>query len=257
VKLRALVVEDEWAARNYLVELLQASGAAEVIGAVATIDGARQALEAAPGAAGIDVAFVDVELAGSRRDAEGLELVRAHARRPGAPLFVLATAFREHAIEAFDLGVVDYLLKPFSEERVERCLERLRARRSASEAAPAGSPRLVARRKRALVFLRLDEVWAFEAAERLAYVHTTRGRFEVDLSLAAIEASIGRGLLRVHRSWLVNAEHVQELEGAGSETELRVGSADAAAALRVPVARERAQAVREALVGNATGLRPR
>jgi two-component system, LytTR family, response regulator LytT len=255
VKLRALVVEDEWAARNYLVELLQASGAAEVIGAVATVDGARQALEAAPGAGGIDVAFVDVQLAGSARDEEGLELVRAHAGGPGAPLFVLATAFREHALEAFDLGVVDYLLKPFTEERVERCLERVRSRRTAAEPTVPSSPRLVARRKRALVFLRLDEVWAFESAERLAYVHTTRGRFEVDLSLAAVEASIGRGLLRVHRSWLVNADHVQELEGTGSETELLVGTA--ADAMRIPVARDRAQAVREALLGNTTGLRPR
>src|SRR5262249_43367676 len=155
--------------------------------------------------------------------------------------------------------VLDYLLKPFTEERVGRCLERVRARRPASDAsAGQPSPRLVARRKRALVFLRLDEVWAFEAAERLAYVHTTRGRLEVDLSLTAIEASVGRGLLRVHRSWLVNAEHVRELEGTGSETEILVGSsADGPGALRVPVARERAQAVREALLGNTTGLRSR
>ena len=85
----------------------------------------------------------------------------------------------------------------------------------------AGAPsRIVARRKRALVFVRLEEVWAFEAAERLAYVHTARGRFDVDLSLAAVEASFGRTLLRVHRKWLVNTEYVYELEGAGSETEL-------------------------------------
>jgi DNA-binding LytR/AlgR family response regulator len=247
VKLRALVLEDEWVARNYLVELLQGSGAAEVVGAVATVDAARQALAAA----GIDVVFVDVQLVGSARDDEGLELVRAEAGRPGAPQFVLATAFRGHAVEAFDLGVVDYLLKPFDEERVARCLERVRARRPDAGPSPA---RIVARRGRALVFLRPDEVWAFEAAERLAYVHTARGRFEVDLSLAAIEASFGRTLLRAHRSWLVNVDHVQELEGHGSETELRVG---AAGALRVPVARDRAQAVRAALLGNATGLRPR
>jgi DNA-binding LytR/AlgR family response regulator len=253
VKIRALVVEDEWAARNYLVELLEGSGAAEVIGAVASAAAARQALEAAGG--NVDVAFVDVQLVGSRADEAGLDLVRDQVLRPGAPAFVLATAFPEHALEAFDLGVVDYLLKPFTEERVARCLERVRARRPP---APTGSPRFVARRKRALVFLRLDEVWAFEAAERLAYVHTTRGRFEVDLSLTAIEASMGRSLLRAHRSWLVNAEHVRELEGAGSETELLVGTgADGVAALRVPVARERVQAVREALLGNATGLRPR
>ncbi len=258
MRLRTLVVEDEWATRNYLVELLQASGAAEVIGAVANADGARQLLEAPPGEHAIDVAFIDVQLVGSPRDDEGLELVRAHTRRPDAPAFVLATAFREHALEAFELGVVDYLLKPFTEARVHRCLERVRARRPAYT--PSGPPplrRLIARRKRALLFLRLEEVWAFEATERLAYVHTVRGRFEMDLSLSAIEASIGQTLLRVHRNWLVNTDYVKELEGHGSETALLVGPADGQGDLHVPVARERAPAVRAALLGNALGIRPR
>jgi DNA-binding LytR/AlgR family response regulator len=106
--------------------------------------------------------------------------------------------------------------------------------------------------------LRLEEVWAFEAEERLAYVHTTRGRFDVDLSLSAVEACFGGALLRVHRNWLVNADYVQELEGTGSETELLVGSpAGAGEGVRVPVARERAQSVREALLGNTTGIRSR
>ena len=259
MKLRALVVEDEWAARNYLVELLQASGAIEIVGAVATAEDARQVLDVPPVEGGIDVAFVDVQLVGSEADDEGLELVRAFARKPGAPMFVLATAFKQHALEAFDLGVVDYLLKPFTEERVAQCLDRLRARRPAAAAsAPAPPARIVARRKRALVFLRLEEVWAFEAAERLAYVHTTRGKLDVDLSLSAVEASFGRTLLRVHRNWLVNADHVKELEGHGSETELLVGcSGDAEGGVRVPVARERGQAVREVLLGNAMGVRAR
>jgi DNA-binding LytR/AlgR family response regulator len=116
----------------------------------------------------------------------------------------------------------------------------------------------VARRKRALVFLRLDEVWAFEAAERLAYVHTTRGKFDVDLSLSAISASFGRTLLRTHRNWLVNADYVKELEGHGAETELLVGTGEGADdGIHVPVARERAQAVREALVADAMGIRAR
>jgi DNA-binding LytR/AlgR family response regulator len=247
-KLRALVVEDEWAARNYLVELLERSGAVEVIGAAASAEDARDVLQSRESP--IDVAFVDVRLVGGEGEDEGLDLVRSFARQPGAPMFVLATAFAQHALEAFDLGVVDYLHKPFTTERVAQCIERLRARRP-SNATPAGPVRIVVRRKRALVFLRLEEVWAFEAAERLAFVHSSRGKFDVDLSLSAVEASFGRSLLRVHRNWLVSAEHVKELEGAGSETELLVGD------LRVPVARERAQAVREALMQGTLGIRAR
>lgn len=248
IKLRALVVEDEWAARNYLVELLERSGAVEVIGAAASAEDAREVLRSRESP--IDVAFVDVRLVGGEREDEGLDMVRSFARQPGAPMFVLATAFAQHALEAFDLGVVDYLHKPFTTERVAQCIDRLRARRPAQPAA-AGPVRIVVRRKRALVFLRLEEVWAFEAAERLAFVHSSRGKFDVDLSLSAVEASFGRTLLRVHRNWLVNADHVKELEGAGSETELLVGD------LRVPVARERAQAVREALMQGTLGIRAR
>jgi two-component system, LytTR family, response regulator LytT len=257
VKLRALVVEDEWATRNDLARMLQASGEAEIVGAVANADSARQALDASPVGGAVDVAFVDIQLVGSLRDDEGLDLVRAYAGRPGAPAFVVATAFREHAIEAFDLEVVDYLLKPFTVERVERCVARVKARRVPT--VPASPPRLVARRKRALVFLRLDEVWAFESAERLAYVHTAHGRYEIDLSLSVVEASVGHTLLRVHRSWLVNVEHVRELEGYGSETELLVGVAAAGpdAGVRIPVSRDRAQAVREALLSSTLGIRIR
>jgi DNA-binding LytR/AlgR family response regulator len=241
MKLRALVVEDEWAARNYLVELLEATGHAEIAGAVATAEDAREAIDAiAP-----DVVFVDIQLAGSESD--GIALVREGR----APAYVLATAHPQHALDAYQLGVVDYLLKPFTAERVAQCLARVRARVPA-RAAPSAPVRVVGRRKRALVFLRIDEVWAFEAADRLACVHAARGRFDVDLSLAAVEVSFGAALVRVHRNWLVNIAHVLELEGTGSDAALLVGDG-----LRVPVARERAAAVRELLLANTAGVRRR
>jgi two-component system, LytTR family, response regulator LytT len=255
--LRVLVVEDEWPARNYLVELLESSGLAEVVGAVGGVEEAKQALGADAPGMGIDVAFVDVQLDGLTRDETGLSLVRAMSGSPAAPMFVLATAYDEHALEAFELGVVDYLLKPFNEERIAQCLRRLQQRRTAGGASPAGPPRIVARRKRSLVFLEPQEIWAFEAADRLTFVHTMHGTFDIDLSLAAVEASFGRAYVRVHRNWLVNAVHIKELERDGHETKLFVGTgvADAGPGVRVPVARERAAAVREMLLTNATGLR--
>lgn len=253
-RFRALVVEDEWPARNYLVELLEASRLAEVVGAVATIDEARQALTDPSSGLAVDVAFVDVRIVGSGDEA-GLDFVRTLSRSPSAPMFVLATAFRQHALEAFDLGVVDYLLKPFTEERVQKCLERLGQRRPAP--VQQGPARIVARQGKKLVFLDPDEVWAFEASDRLTSVHTIHGQFDLDLSLSAIEGSVGRSFTRVHRSWLVNAAYIRELEREGNETRLFVGSGLGAAqpGIFVPVARERAQAVREMLLANSTGVR--
>jgi two-component system, LytTR family, response regulator LytT len=255
--LKALVVEDEWPARNYLVELLQATGRVAVVGAVGDLDEAHAALRLAEPLGGIDVAFVDVELAGVGRRA-GLDLIRSLASRPAAPMFVLATAFREHAIEAFDLGVVDYLVKPFSEDRVEECVSRLEARRPSITAdEPRGPTRIVARRKRTLVFLPLDDVWAFEASERLTFVHSVEGALDLDLSLAAIEGSFGSTFLRVHRNWLVHTAHVREMGRDGSETTLFVGTGrgDERKGVSVPVARERAQSVRETLLAQAAGLK--
>ncbi len=252
-RLQALVVEDEWPTRNYLVELLEGSKLAHVVGAVSTVDEAKEAASSRSGVA-LDVAFVDVQLAADG-DRAGLTLARElTAARPGLQV-VLATAFQEHALEAYQLGVADYLLKPFGEERVLQCLKRLQARKPPREGALA--PRIVARRKKSLVFLDPAEIWAFEAADRLTFVHTQFGKFDLDLSLAAIEVSLGRSLTRVHRSWLVNARFIKELEREGHETRLFVGSslASEGQGLHVPVSRDRASAVKELLLANATGLR--
>lgn len=250
-RLRALVVEDEWPARNYLVELLEGSRVAEVVGAVASAGEAAQAL-APTSPLVVDVAFIDVELRGEGPRA-GLELLRSLLPSRRATSFILTTARDEHAIEAFELGVVDYLLKPFTEERVASCLERVRARRVASAAQPS---KIVARRKTSLVFLDPSEIYAFEAADRLTFVHTKHGRFDLDLSLTAIEASLGRSLVRTHRNWLVNAAHVKELTREGGEVGVFVGAAIGdPGGVEVPVSRDRATAVRDLLLEGATGVR--
>ncbi len=253
-RLRALVVEDEWPARNYLVELIEASELAEVVGAVADADEARQVLHPTTGVA-VDVVFVDVQLAGSGSERAGLDWVRAEIKANGPFGFVIATAFENHAIEAFELGVVDYLLKPFSEERVKHCLQRLQSRRPSHSG--IGRLRIVSRRKKSLVFLEPDEIWAFEAADRMTFAHTEHGTFDLDLSLTAIETSFGRTFIRVHRSWLVNLKHVKELERDGNETRLFVGHrlSDGGQGVFVQVARDRTQEIRDLLLANATGLR--
>ncbi len=251
--LRALVVEDEWIARQYLVELLERSKLAVVVGAVATSDDATALLEQADVATGVDVAFVDINLLGSSEN--GLALVRTWAHREGAPAFVLATAMSDRAVEAFELGVADYLTKPFTFERTRQCLERIGRRTPAR--APAD--RLVARNKRSLVFLDADEVWAFESQERLTLVHTAHGVFDVDLSLQSLEATFGSRFRRVHRNWLVATRHIRVLDRDSGETWLFVGARyeGESDGVRVPVARDRAQAVRDWLLTTTPGVRKR
>ncbi|MDP3275165.1 MAG: LytTR family DNA-binding domain-containing protein [Deltaproteobacteria bacterium] len=247
--LRALVLEDEWSARGYLVELLHESGLVTVVAAVASASQASEALDQEFA----HVAFVDVNLAGSPHDDSGIRWVRSLTARARAPRVVLTTASERHAIEAFALGVEDYLLKPFTTERVTQCAQRLSLALSPSIAVAPAVRRIAARAGSRLVFLHLDEVWAFEASSRLTFVHTRRGKFDVDLSLTALEASLGNTLLRVHRNWLVRIESVASLERNSGETVLQLGDLDAL--VHVPVARDRTTVVRDALLDASVGLR--
>jgi len=125
-------------------------------------------------------------------------------------------------------------------------------------AAPGPSAtRVVARRRGALVFLELGEIWAFEAAERLTFVHSRHGTFDIDVSLAAIEASAGSGFTRVHRNWLVNSSQIKTLERSAGNTILFVGIAigQDGLGIHVPVARTRAASLRDELLANAIGVR--
>ena len=117
--------------------------------------------------------------------------------------------------------------------------------------------RVVARRNKSLVFLDPKKIWAFEAADRLTFVHSREGRFAIDLSLAAIEASFGRALFRVHRNWVVNLAYVKELERVMGGTSLTIGGdlERGEQTIRAPVSHDRAKALRNVLLKNATGLR--
>jgi two-component system, LytTR family, response regulator len=126
-RLRAMVLDDEPVARRLLVQLIEETDLAEVVGVASDVAEALQVLRASP----VDVAFVDVRLPGGE---SGLDLIRLldvpDLREPGSgrvhrPLFVLATAVERHALRAFELGVVDYLLKPLSSTRVEQSLRRV------------------------------------------------------------------------------------------------------------------------------------
>lgn len=249
--LRALVLEDEWAARNYLVQLLEQSKLAHVVAAVPTTALATAALEAAPEP--IDVLFVDITLAGEAEPSQaGLTWLAAVRARPAAPLAVLTTAAREHAVAAFELGALDYLLKPLTAARVLTALQRAAAARPRQ--GPAPKPflgRIAARQGRSVLFLEQAEVWAFEAEGRLAFVHGARGRLDIDVSLTSLEAMLGEGYVRVHRNWLVALEAVQAMEREGAELVLTVGQAT----LKVSVAKDRAAQVRERLLARSVGLR--
>jgi two-component system, LytTR family, response regulator LytT len=254
-KLRILILEDEWAARDYLRELIEQTGHAIVIDSVQDIESANSVLRNANDERIVDVVFVDIQLAGSAGD--GLTFVRSWSKGAEGPRMVLATASKEHALEAYGLGVHDYVLKPFTLARIQECISRLFAHHRAKDT-PLTSRRLAVRDGRALVFVEVEQAWAFEAADRLTVLHTEQGRFDIDLSLASVETELGSGMLRVHRNWLVNTSLIQGVVREEGEMNLLVGKPlDQAKALRVPVSKDRSHSLRNELLQGTIGIRKR
>jgi two-component system, LytTR family, response regulator LytT len=251
-RIRAFIVEDEPVARHYLAELLAGVADLELVGAAGRLaDVEARGIDEL--ASSIDVCFIDVHLGGGRANADGLAVARALAATATPPLLVFATASSDHAITAIELGSVGYLRKPFDQSKVVACLARVRER-MVGRRRPAGARRLVGRSRTGLVFLDASEVWAFGAETRLVNMHSAVGVFDVDLSLTNLAQALGDRVMRVHRQWLVQIDHVRALERDAGELTLFVGAA-LSQGLRVPVARDRAAAIREALLTKAVGLR--
>jgi len=150
------------------------------------------------------------------------------------PVVVIVTAFQQHAIEAFEAGAVDYLLKPVRAPRLHKALERakmllgkpieiaegLAKIASVSEASegPTAAPRkLVGRIGRDYFLLDPDEIFAFQAEGPLVWIVTAKRRFLATHTLRAIEASLQPlSFQRVHRNAIVNINHVQKMSAITS-----------------------------------------
>jgi DNA-binding LytR/AlgR family response regulator len=110
-----------------------------------------------------------------------------------------------------------------------------------------------------LVFVVPSEVWAFEARERLVFVHATQGCFDIDLSLSELESPLGAPFLRVHRNWLVGVTKVRELRWRDGFTHLFAGEGVPGAGahtqgIEVPVSRDRVTQVRRHLLAGTCGV---
>lgn len=115
--------------------------------------------------------------------------------------------------------------------------------------------RVAARRLRSIVVLDLCDVWGFEACDRLCYVHSRHGRFDVDASLLELERALGNAVLRVHRRWLAHVANIRVFEWRRRAYSLLVGHGLGSddPCIRIPVAREHASIVRKLLLVGTIG----
>ena len=192
--IRTLIVDDEPVARAVLRDELREARDIEIVGeAEDGVAAVARIAELRP-----DLVFLDLKMPGMG----GFEVIRA---LPSGvlPVIVIVTAYDEHAIRAFEAGALDYLLKPVSQERLHKALERVRSLRGAArkwpnrwsawrrlgERAAGRSRKVVGRAGEEYHLLDLDDVLAFQAERELVWIVTARQRYLATQTLQAI----GRG----------------------------------------------------------------
>lgn len=206
--IRALICEDEPLGVRALREYLRETEWIEIVGEAR--DG-REAMrlihKLEP-----DLVFMDIQMPGL----SGVEVMEAVTHRPAV---VFTTAFDEYAIAAFEIGAVDYLVKPFGKDRLHETLERVRVRlvgegRGRGSAVDPDAPltRIFARRGTSLVPVRIEDVLEIRADAGSSDVVTASGTFRLSETLAELESRLDPNhFVRVHRSHLVHLDAVRTI----------------------------------------------
>jgi two-component system LytT family response regulator len=210
--LRILIADDEMLARKRLARLLSAMPDVEVCGEAADGD----AVLAAARAGGVDVVLLDIHMPGL----SGLDALSLLPE--DGPRVILCTAHAEHAVDAFEYGAVDYVLKPVEAARLQKALERVRARlgpKAGQEpvkgpaAGAKGLARLPIPTRQGIVLVDPDTISHASLDGELVTVFTTQGDFLTDFTLQELADKLPvEGFHRVHRRALLNLAQVARLE---------------------------------------------
>ena len=213
--LRVFIADDEAPARERLKELL-ADLAAEVPTEVAgEAANGLEAIERLP-ASGAQVLLLDIEMPGMR----GLEVARHLAGLEGAPGVVFVTAHDRHAVEAFELNALDYLMKPVRAERLAAALKKAGSsgppapERLARAATQAREYLSVAERHR-IVLVPVRDIVYLRAELKYVTLRTRAGEHLIEEPLEALEREFAQVFVRVHRNCLVARDAVRGFERAG------------------------------------------
>lgn len=211
--LRVYIVDDEPLARDELKYLLLRSKEAEIAGESDCIDNALADIHILKP----DLVFLDIELA----DENGLNIAKKLGEYNPAPALVFATAYDEYALQAFDLNAVDYVLKPFEEERILKALEKVKRTRGINNVqhhpkvlpvreVKGKIPVLVDDR---IILLNCSDILYLESRDGKCIIKTKTMEYKVGDALVMIEKKIKDGaFLRVHRSFIVNVDQIAEIE---------------------------------------------
>jgi len=212
-----VVADDEVLARQKLRRLLEDESDVKVVGEGAT---AAETLELVR-LAKPELLFLDIRMPGM----DAFELIDRLVVRSGVrkPRVIFTTAYDQYALRAFEIHVADYLLKPFTQERLRAAVDRVREQMTAAEVPVSMSPqakngnghymtRIVFKSRGRILFLPVSEIRWIGAEENYVRVCTGIETHLLRETMARIEEKLDPGnFLRVHRSSIVNLQYVKEV----------------------------------------------
>lgn len=237
--MRMLIVDDEPLARSRLKRLLVNFKELEYVGEAGT---AKEALNLVnqhrP-----DVVFLDIEMPGE----DGLSLAEKLNQGSVKPAIILVTAHPEHALDAYRVAPVDYLLKPVDPARLKIAVDRLAAISIQTEVnVDASSIWMSYQVGHSLRRVPLSFVLYFVAQDKVVKMLFDKGEAIVDMSLNQLEASYSEHFLRIHRSFLVNKDRIFSIETSSTADgySLSLDGCDQ----RLPISRRHLKAVKHCLI---------
>ena len=236
-----LIADDEPVARAGLRDMLSDVAWLTIVGEVADGPSAVRAINTLRP----ELVFLDIHMPGML----GTEVLATVTHQP---FVVFTTAFAQHAVAGFELGALDYLLKPFGRDRLAKSLERVRAALGEPNSLPAlgrlgealgrgPMSRLFVRSGGGVVPVAVQDVSWFESSGDYVLAHAGRSRYMLHLALSRLEDRLdATRFTRIHRTRIVNLDHVvafRRMAGGVVVAELNDGT-------RLQVSRERAKALR-------------
>jgi two-component system LytT family response regulator len=223
MKIRALIVDDEPLAREGVRIVLAEESDVEIVAEAADGAQAVKAIEEHRP----DLVFLDVQMP----HLSGFDVLAALDPN-NLPAVIFTTAHDQHAIAAFEINAVDYLLKPFKAERLRKAVQRARQdlKKAATSPEPqlarllaglqnggAAGPRILIRSPEKIVFLRPDEIDHIEAAGNYLVLHAGKERHIARETMTAMEARLASaGFMRISRSIIINLARIRELAPMGA-----------------------------------------
>ncbi|MDD5403474.1 MAG: LytTR family DNA-binding domain-containing protein [Sulfuricella sp.] len=244
--LRILIVDDETPARNRLRDVLADCATEMPVMVVEEAGSGKMALEWLESHA-VDVALLDIHMPVM----DGIELARHMQRLPAPPAIVFSTAFDQHAIEAFEVNAVDYLLKPVRKERLLAALRKAQAFAPERLGALAQQSRkhLSVSERGKIILIPVEDIVYLRAEQKYVTIRTLAREFLSEESLTHLEQEFAPRFLRIHRNCIVAREYVAGFEKQGHGEDAETGASPWVAVLRgleerLPISRRHRYVVR-------------